>query len=268
MQKKYTFLLIMLCNSLINPAHAAGFAAMVSPPRFELQGKPGEVIRQLVTIENAGDNTASFAIRTADWELAENGAVTIHPPELQAGSCRPWARLERRTLRLHPHVGKRFRFELHIPEQAPTGECRLAILVEADDEKQLMAQARNIRFPVQGRIAIIIYVNVGGAKPLLSVQSLALQEEADGQLVPVVVLENSGDAHGRPSGFLEGRDGAGKRVQFVVAQTPILPGQTRSIKIVQSLAEGEQAVTLTSPIDIKGVIEWDSGQQKVEATLK
>ena len=131
-----------------------------------------------------------------------------------------------------------------------------------------MAQARNIRFPVQGRIAIIIYVNVGGAKPLLSVQSLALQKEADGQLVPVVVLENSGDAHGRPSGFLEGRDGAGKRIEFVVAQTPILPGQTRSIKIVQSLAEGEQAETLTSPIEIKGVIEWDSGQQKVEATLQ
>ena len=63
---------------------------MVSPPRFELQGKPGEVIRQIVTIENGGDIAANFAIRTADWDLADDGGVTIHPPELQPGSCRPF----------------------------------------------------------------------------------------------------------------------------------------------------------------------------------
>lgn len=268
MRKTYSLLVILFCLSLYNTAQAAGFSAMVSPPRFELQGKPGEVIRQIVTIENGGDVAASFAIRTADWDLSADGAVTIHPPELQPGSCRPWARLERRAIRLQPHLDKRFRFEIHVPAEAPEGECRLAILVEPGEDKDVLATARNIRFPVQGRIAIIVYVNVGGAKPLLTVQSLALQAGADGQPVPVVVLENTGNAHGRPDGFLEGRDSTGKRVDLAVAQTPILPGQTRAIRIVQTPAEGASAVSLTPPLDIKGIIEWDGGQQEIEATLE
>jgi hypothetical protein len=263
-----SLLTTLLCFCLFSAVHAAGFSAMVSPPRFELQGRPGEVIRQIVTIENGADIAASFAIRTADWDLADDGGVTIHPPELQPGSCRPWARLERRTIRLQPHFDKRFRFEIHVPAEAPEGECRLAILVEPADDRDVLATARNIRFPVQGRIAVIVYVNVGGAKPLLNVQSLALQEGVDGQPVPVVVLENTGNAHGRPDGFLEARDSTGRRVELAVAQTPILPGQTRAIRIVQTPAEGESAVKLTPPLDIKGIIEWDGGQQKIEATLK
>ena len=82
------------------PVHASGFEAMVSPPRFELQSDPGETLRQIVTIQNAGDRPASFAVRTADWDLSADGGLTIHPPELQPGSCRPWARIERRSLRL------------------------------------------------------------------------------------------------------------------------------------------------------------------------
>ncbi len=240
---------------------------MVSPPRFELQGKAGEVIRQIVDIENAGDVAASFAIRTADWDLTEGGAVTIHPPALQPGSCRPWARLERRTIRLQPQAGKRFRFEIHVPNPVPAGECRLAILVEPGDENEMLARARNIRFPVQGRIAIIIYVTVGDARPQLSVQSLQL-EDIDGRLMPVVVLANSGNAHGRPDGFLEGRDGSGRRIDFTVAQTPVLPGQARAITIWQATAEGEDPVTLTPPLAIKGVIEWDGGQERIDTTLK
>jgi hypothetical protein len=268
MRKLISLLIFLPCFCLYNTAQGAGFSAMVSPPRFELKGKPGEVIRQIVTIENGGDMAESFAIRTADWDLSDDGGVTVHSPELQPDSCRPWARLERRAIRLQPHFDKRFRFEIHIPEQAPEGECRLAILVEPGDTEDVLATARNIRFPVQGRIAVIVYVNVGGAKPDLAVKSLALHEGTDGQPFPVVILENTGNAHGRPDGFLEGRDSTGKRVDLAVAQTPILPGQTRAIRIVQIPAEGQSAVGLKPPLDIKGIIEWDGGQQQIEATLE
>jgi fimbrial chaperone protein len=249
------------------PVHAGSFEAMVSPPRFELQADPGETLRQIVTIQNAGDRPASFAVRTADWDLSADGGLTIHPPELQPGSCRPWARIERRSLRLPAQGLKRFRFEIQVPDGAPAGECRLALLVEPGEDAQLMARARNIRFPVEGRIAVIIYVGIGEAAPQLDVRELRL-DEVNGRLTPVAVLHNSGTAHGRPEGFLQGSDASGRRLDFTVAATPVLPGQTRAIPIWQAPAEGTERVDLQPPLTVRGLIEWQGGEQRVEATLE
>jgi len=245
MPRKLPCLFLLFSSCLINSAWGASFSAMVSPPRFELQGKSGEVIREIVDIENAGDIPAVFSIRTADWDLSAAGGLTIYPPELQPGSCRPWARLERRSIRLQPQSGKRFRFELHVPEDAPAGECRVAILIEPGDDENVMARARNIRFPVEGEL-----------------------QDVNGRLTPVAVLENTGNAHGRPDGFLQGKDASGQKIDFIVAQTPILPGQTRPVTLWQATAEGMEAVTLTPPVKVKGLIEWQGGQHKVDTTLK
>jgi len=267
MYKKLCFLVLITSTSIHTLSWAGSFAATVSPPRFELQGKPGMVLRDIVEIDNAGDTPALFALRTADWDLSESGGLTIFPPELQPGSCRPWVRIERRALRLRPQSGKRFRFEIHIPDDAPSGECRLAILVEPGDDSDMLARAKNIRFPIEGRIAIIIYVAIGDAAPALTVQSLELQD-VNGRLTPVAVLKNTGNAHGRPSGFLEGRDASGKRIDFAVAQSPILPGQTRKTPLWQAIAEGSKAVKLTPPLQLQGIIEWRSGKQQIETRLE
>lgn len=267
MKKRLSWLLLAITTSVFNPAWADSFSATVSPPRFELQGKPGEVIREIVEIDNAGDTPALFALRTADWDLTDTGGLTIFPPELQPNSCRPWVRIERRALRLQAQSGKRFRFEIHVPEDAPEGECRVALLVESGDDSSILARAKNISFPIDGRIAIIIYVSIGNAAPELTVQSLRLQD-VNGRLTPVVLLENSGNAHGRPSGFLEGRDASGKRIGFAVAQTPILPGRSRATAIWENIAEGSEATKVTPPLQLKGTIEWRGGNQKIDTTLK
>ena len=249
------------------PVLAGSFEAMVSPPRFELQARPGENLRQIVDIQNAGDRPATFSLRTADWDLSADGGLTIHPPELQPDSCRPWARIERRSLRLPAQGLKRFRFEIHIPEDASAGECRLALLVEPGEDSQLMARARNIRFPIEGRIAVIIYVGIGDAKPQLEVRELRL-DTVNGRLTPVVHLHNSGTAHGRPEGFLEGSDASGQRLDFTVAATPVLPGQTRVIPIWQAPAEGTERVDLQPPLKVQGMIEWEGGEHRVDALLE
>ena len=266
----YKILAILLLTSTacaLTPASADSFSATVSPPRFELQGKPGKVIREIVEIYNAGDNPALFALRTADWDLTETGGLTIFPPELQANSCRPWLRIERRALRLQAQSGKRYRFEIHVPDDAPDGECRVAILVESGEDSGILARAKNISFPIDGRIAIIIYVAIGNAAPKLTVQSLKLQD-INGRLTPVAILENSGNAHGRPSGFLEGRDASGKRIDFAIAQTPILPGRSRETAIWEIIPEGAKAIKISPPLQLEGTIEWRGGKQEIATTLK
>jgi fimbrial chaperone protein len=261
------FACLVLTSLACAPALAGGFEAMVSPPRFELQARPGETLRQIVDIQNAGDRPTTFSLRTADWDLSADGGLTIHPPELQPGSCRPWTRIERRSLRLPAQGLKRYRFEIQVPDDTPAGECRLALLVEPGEDAELMARARNIRFPVEGRIAVIIYVGIGDAQPRLEVRELRL-DDVNGRPTPVAVLHNSGTAHGRPEGFLQGSDASGRRFDFTVAATPVLPGQTRAIPIWQAPAEGTERVDLQPPLTLRGVIEWQGGEQRVEAVLK
>jgi hypothetical protein len=73
---------------------AEGFAALVSPPRFELAAKPGETVRQVLQLSNRGAMPAQYRIHTADWLLSSDFGVTFLDA-LQADSCRPWVSLER-----------------------------------------------------------------------------------------------------------------------------------------------------------------------------
>ena len=263
------FSAIFLGALLVEAVGAAGFAARVSPPRYELNANPGDVIRDVLEIGNADSATARFVVRSADWDLNEDGGVIIHPPELQPGSCRPWTRIERRSLTLPPEAVKRFRFEIHVPDDAAAGECRFALLIAPDPQSEAaLAQLGDLRFPITGQIAVIVYVAVGGAKPMLDFRNIHLAQ-INGQTVPVTVFHNAGNAHGRPLGLLEGSDANGQGLDFVVSPAPILPGRTVSIALwPRSPQDAQQSVDFVTPVRIRGPIEWDGGEVDVDTTLE
>jgi fimbrial chaperone protein len=257
----------VLCLLLLAATQAAadGFSVLVSPPRLELAGKPGEVIRDHIEISNPENRPISLELRTADWDMSETGATTFYPPELQPGSCRPWARIERHALRLSAQASRRYRFQVDIPPDAPAGECRLALLLQAPEDEAVMAKADALSIPVRGRIAVVIYVAVGDARPELQLQALRLAE-VNGELLPVAVIHNQGNAHARTSGFVDATDSSGKHLEFAVAALPILPGQTRQVPLNRNLLDGEAPEALQAPLDLSGAIEWQTG--KIPVTMR
>ncbi len=262
-------LVLLVAASMVPEALFAGeFAAIISPPRFELKGKPGEKVREVVQIGNAGNDIGEYVLRTADWGLNEQGGIIIHPEALQPGSCRPWVRIERRRLKLPPGGRKNYRFEVHIPTDASNGECRFAILVAPPPEADTFADMGDIRFPIAGQIAIVVYVGVGDAKPNLQFQEVRLQE-VNGQLTPVAIFHNAGNAHGRPAGLLEAEDANGQLLDLVVSPSPILPGATRAIPLWPAdIEDSAKAVSFKVPMKLKGPIEWEGGSIKVDAVLE
>jgi len=255
------FFYAMLCLSLLasTQATAGSFSVLVSPPRLELTGKPGEVIRDHIEISNPDNRSISIEMRTADWDMSETGATTFHPPELQPNSCRPWARIERHMLRLPALASKRYRFQIDIPADAPAGECRLALLLQAPEDEAVIARADALSIPVQGRIAVVIYVVIGDARPELLLQGLRLAE-VNGELQPVAVLHNRGNAHARTAGFVDATDANGRHLEFAVDALPILPGQTREVRLRRTLVDGESPAALAAPLDARGAIEWQTGK--------
>jgi len=250
----------------VHAAMANGFSVLVSPPRFELSGKPGEVLRNYVEINNPNNQPITLELRTADWDMSESGATTFYPPELQPGSCRPWARIERHQIRLPAQATRRYRFQIEIPGDAPAGECRLALLLEAPLEDAVIAQADTLKIPVQGRLAVVMYIAVGDAAPDLEVQEVLL-DEVNGQPSPVALVHNRGNAHARTAGFVDARDAAGRHLEFAVASLPILPGQTRRVNLRRADPEGSEAEAFVPPLDLQGEIEWETGKREIRARI-
>ena len=242
---------------------AEGLAFLVAPPRFELEANPNDIVRDHVEISNPGDNPLTFLIRTADWDMTEEGSAIFYPPELRPGSCRPWVRIERHKIHLPAKAKKRYRFQLEVPEGTPPGECRFALLIEAPPEEAVKAQASSLTLPIRGRIAIVVYVKIGGAQPVLHIRDMVLETHNE-KPTPVAIVENTGNAHGRTAGYFEAKDSTGKRIDFEVTPLPILPGQTRRIPFYQPTIDERPPVVFTAPLKLTGSLEWASGAIKIE----
>lgn len=236
-------------------ALAQGFSAVAAPPRFEISAAPGSRSRQVVEISNAGALPAKYRIRTADWTLAPDASVVFYD-ELRAGSCRSWVAIERTELTLPGGARARFRFEVAPPADAVAGECRFALMIEGDEP--VVANTDLFSIPVRARLAVIVYVTVGDAKPRLEIVKTGV-DTVGGKRVPTVWVRNSGNAHGRLGGFLTGVDAQGRELEFAPSNFPILPGETRAL--VLAAQTGPNAPTdPVLPVTVRGTIEW-TGQR-------
>jgi hypothetical protein len=240
-----------LLASLAPAAEAQGFAAVVSPPRFELAAKPGERTRHVVEIGNASPQSAAFHVRTADWSFDSDDSV-VFKDALEPGSCRPWVAIERRDVVVPGGGNYRYRFEIMPPADAPAGECRFALMIEGDE--QSVKPSGGAALVVAGRIGVIVYAALGGAAPRLEVVGARVVTK-NGDLVPVIEVRNSGNAHGRISGFLSGTDASGRSLEFSPSTLPVLPGETRTLELA-ARREGDTPIKIAYPITIRGKLEW------------
>jgi len=166
MRRVQTFWLCFLGAALPASLHAQGFAALVSPPRFELASKPGKTLRSVIEISNRSTTPGRYLVHTADWELSSDFSVTFHD-DLRPDSCRPWVAIERPEIVVPGAGTQRYRFEVTVPADAAPGECRFAVMIEGADPS--IARSKGLDVPVTGRIGVIVYVIIGDGAPDLEV---------------------------------------------------------------------------------------------------
>ena len=250
------------CTSmaLTGAAHAQ-FAAAVTPPRFEVAVEPGQVARQVMEITHALPGAGTYRVYTTDWSMDANGALTFYDT-LQPGGCRPWVSIERREITVAMGTRARYRFEVAPPATATPQECRFALMLES--KPQDVKTSDTSSFPMNGRIAVIVYVSVGGAKPVLEPGALSVGA-FDGRPTPLLMVRNSGNATGRLAGILKGTDASGTAIEFTPETVPILPGQTRKIalqpyepapRVATSASAPTPAPRLQWPLTLRGTLEY------------
>lgn len=257
-------LLMGLTSLIMLPAcaRAQGFAAYVSPPRFELQVQPGQRLREVMEIQHVGQQKGGYRIYTNDWTIAPDNAV-VFSNDLAPDSCRPWVAIERRELTLESGARYRYRFEISAPAETSPRECRFAIMIEGLDPAQVQGA---VSFPVGGRIGVIVYAAIGGAKPELSLAG-SLVETVRGQPMALLAVRNSGLAHGRLGGFVNATDADGKSFEMAPADMPVLPGETRRIALLPLAEEGQPAPRPRFPLMVKGSLEWGANRLPLDLRL-
>jgi hypothetical protein len=231
--------------------HAQDFAALVSPPRFELPAKPGKTLRSVIEVTNRSTTPGRYRIHTADWSYAPDFSVTFHD-ELQPDSCRPWVAIERPEVEVPGGANLRYRFEVAVPADAPAGECRFAVMIEGAEPSITVANGVNV--PVTGRIGVIVYVTVGDGAPDLEVLGPKVAM-LNGRQLPALRVHNGGNAHGRMTGYLTGTDAKGNSFDFAPTDFPILPREERDVFLTPSTPTDDRP-TLAFPVTVKGTLEW------------
>jgi hypothetical protein len=229
----------MMAATLLLAARAAmaeDFALSISPPRFELSAQPGQTVRAVAELSNASGLATQLNFATAEWELTPEGGVVL-TDALKPDSCRPWVAIERRKATLQSKGQLRYRFEVTPPANVAPTECRFAIVVSGAEAQ--VSPGENVKFPISSQIAIIVYVTVGDVTPKLEIVKADVIG-INGVMTPVLMVKNSGSAHGRLSAFLTGTDALGKKREFTPATLPILPGETRRIAL--SVDNGGDAI--------------------------
>ena len=242
-------------------AQAQGFAALVSPPRFELAAQPGKTLRSVVEVSNRSTAPARYLIHTADWTFSPDFSVTFHD-DLQPGSCRPWVAIERPEVTVPGGGTLRYPFEVALPANAVVGEFRFAVMMQGAEPS--IARSQGLDMPVTGRIGVIVYMTIGDGAPDLEVFGPKV-ETLNGQRIPALRVHNSGTAHGRMTGFLTGKDAKGISYDFTPSDFPILPHEERVVFLTPSTATDDHP-TLTYPVTVKGTLEW--GKQRTELDQK
>ncbi len=254
--------LVALGWLVVNPC-AAQFAAAVTPPRFEVNVEAGQVMRQVMEITHAIPGAGSYRVYTADWNMDSSGALTFYDT-LQPGSCRPWVAIERRDITVTHGARLRYRFEIAPPADTSARECRFALMVES--RPQEVKTGESASFPMNGRIGVIVYASVGGARAVLEPGALSVAT-FDGRRTPVLMVHNSGNATARLAGIVKGVDSTGATLEFSPESVPILPGQTRRIALqpfeprarkpaAGKGVDGATAGIIQWPLNLRGTLEY------------
>lgn len=257
-------------------ARADDFALSVSPPRFELSAAPSDTVRAVAELSNQSNAATELNFATAEWQLTPDGGVTL-TEALKPDSCRPWVAIERRRTTLQAKAQLRYRFEVTPPPGTAPTECRFAIVISGAEER--VSPTRDVSFPVQGQIALIVYVSVGDVKPALQIVKADVVD-LNGVKTPVLMVENTGTAHGRLSAFLSGTDATGTKREFAPSTLPILPGETRMIALnidnggdaveaqVQPTSDKEVPKAIVFPLRMSGTINDSVNSFKFEGVFE
>lgn len=249
MPSKYSFLtgifIAVLLILLIPTSSNAGMEVSISPPRMEFNLGPGKKKKEVIEVKNQGPTPVELKVYTTGFSISEDGSLNY--ASRRSYSAENWLRVVPDKLSIRPDDYSVVRYEVQVPEGTRNGSYTASVQIEEVQGEVEGTQRAQVQ--LKGRLAYIIYVNVG--KPVYkgSIESFGASAGPE-EIRFRVRLRNSGIYYIRPRGKIVVEKGGKKVREEHYPNLPVFAGQSRTteVKIPRDLGPGSYKATVT--IDI------------------
>jgi P pilus assembly chaperone PapD len=247
---------------LAGPAWAS-FSVEMSPARLELKADPGKIIRAAVKLRTRGRGSQKVEVTKGYFGLSNQGIPYFDHPKEVSHSAAGWITLNQTNFIIHPRQQKILRLEIAVPPQTPPGGYRAAIYLAPPNAEARTKEGGATVF-LQGRLALLIYVTVGPARPDGQIKAWGWRRIPPGKHDSLAFqVTNQGNAHLRLAGVVQVIDSQGGKYDAIVPGVPVLPGQLTWVP----LDFPGEAPAPDSAVTIDGAIDLGKGEQRLNVQV-
>ena len=179
-------------------------ALTISPPKFELDGNPGSIIKQVIKLFNETEEAKVFYPSLQDFvargEAGEPGLV-----EKSEFGLSEWVKIDTGPIFLSGKERKEIGFVVEVPENAEPGGHYAAILFSTQPPEKMQGATP---IAIAGKVGSLVLLKVGGE--ILESGKLVEFDTKDGKSffthLPIdfyVRFENLGNVHLKPQGQIK-----------------------------------------------------------------
>jgi hypothetical protein len=258
----------ILCFSAMAaaPALYGQMGLGLSPMRVDLKAAPGEVRSGSVLLTNESAEKLRARGEILDFMIDANDTIQFQRniDSESAFSCRQWLSLNPMEAEVPPQSQQMVRYTLRVPPSVTTGSFHCAAGYTSVSTAEQMTEA-GVGLRMAVRVVVVFYVVTGNPQIEGGIKEIKAEPVADPpSWLGVVVLNNPGAMHYRPSGELTLLDRDGKVLETQPFNPlPVLPKREQRFlfKLTSQIDPGEYQ--LRARVDL-GTNEIQEGTVKFE----
>lgn len=226
----FTFYLISIVSAQ-SPAPATPSTGLaVTPPTFEINGNPGDNIKNTVKLENMHPYPVEIAVDLRNFTaVGEEGAVGL-TEETTSFSLASWIEVMPKTVTIPPKTSQYFTFNIKVPLSAEPGGHFGSLIFRTIPTEKLEGSGASLAQEIG---ALVLLRIAGETVEQANIESFktsqALYEK--GPINFEIRIKNQGNVHTKPTGNIVITNILGKQVKSLsVEPKNILPGATRKLE--------------------------------------
>lgn len=216
----------------ISTVSASDLSLIVSPPRIDLDGKPGDVLQKIVKVtNNSSSEILNLTASVSDFIVQDDLGTPIKVTQVKSGRyfASPWFTLENSQLTLKPKETAELVVLVTIPSDALPGGHYAGIFFEPTQGKGVTKTVSYTTAQVGSLFGITIAGDLKYDALIKDFQAQANLSEF-GPIEFQATVENQSDTHIRPTGSIVIHDLIGRKLADIkLDELNIFPYTSRTL---------------------------------------
>ena len=225
----FTFCLVSLVSAQSAAPSSPSTGLAVTPPTFEVNGNPGDIIKNTVKLENMHPYSVEIAVDRRNFTaIGEEGAVGLTEEETSF-SLASWIEVNPTAITIPPKTAQYFTFYIKVPLQAEPGGHFGSLIFRTIPTEKLEGSGASLAQEIGALVLLRIAGETIEQANIESFKALKNLYET-GPVNFEIRIKNLGNVHTKPTGNIVITNALGKQVATIATESKnVLPGATRRL---------------------------------------